>query len=78
MHDIAQVARSKFKMKSTRKTVLKAVLGLGVLVVVLLLIKGLQIFTMASSGKNMVPPPVTVTSAVVKQENWSPVLSAIG
>lgn len=26
----------------------------------------------------MVPPPVTVTSAVVKQENWSPVLSAIG
>jgi membrane fusion protein (multidrug efflux system) len=78
MHDIAQVARSKFKMKSTRKSVLKAALGLVALVVVLLLIKGLQIFTMVSSGKNMVPPPVTVTSAVVKQENWSPVLSAIG
>jgi membrane fusion protein (multidrug efflux system) len=78
MHDIAQAARSKFKMKSTRKSVLKAVLGLGLLVVVLLLIKGLQIFTMVSSGKNMTPPPVTVTSAVVKQENWSPVLSAIG
>jgi membrane fusion protein, multidrug efflux system len=78
MHDIAQVARSKFTMKSTRKSVLKAVLGLGVLVVVLLLIKGLQIFTMVSSGKNMVPPPVTVTSAVVKEENWSPVLPAIG
>ena len=78
MHDIAQVARSKFKMKSTRKSVLKAVLGLGVLVVVLLLIKGLQIFTMVSSGKNMVPPPVTVTSAVVREENWSPVLPAIG
>ncbi|HEV8619298.1 MAG TPA: efflux RND transporter periplasmic adaptor subunit [Candidatus Udaeobacter sp.] len=65
-------------MKSTRKSVLKATLGLVALVVVLLVIKGLQIFTMASSGKNMVPPPVTVTSAVVKQENWSPVLSAIG
>src|SRR5436189_4452911 len=78
MHDIAQAERSKFKMKSTRKSVLKATLGLVALVVVLLLIKGLQIFTMASSGKNMVPPPVTVTSAVVKQENWSPVLSAIG
>jgi membrane fusion protein, multidrug efflux system len=78
MHDIAQAERSKFKMKSTRKSVLMAALGLGVLVVVLLLIKGLQIFTMASSGKNMVPPPVTVTSAVVKEENWSPVLSAIG
>jgi membrane fusion protein (multidrug efflux system) len=78
MHDIAQAERSKFKMKSTRKSVLKATLGLVALVVVLLVIKGLQIFTMASSGKNMVPPPVTVTSAVVKQENWSPVLSAIG
>jgi membrane fusion protein (multidrug efflux system) len=78
MHDIAQAERSKFKMKSTRKSVLKATLGLVALVVVLLLIKGLQIFTMASSGKNMVPPPVTVTSAAVKQENWSPVLSAIG
>jgi membrane fusion protein (multidrug efflux system) len=78
MHDIAQVARSKFKMKPTRKTVLKAVLGLGILVVDLLLIKGLQIFTMVSSGKNVVPPPVTVTSAVVKEENWSPVLPAIG
>ena len=26
----------------------------------------------------MTPPPVTVTSAVVKEENWSPVLPAIG
>jgi len=63
MHDIAQTERSKFKMKSTRKTILKAALGLSALVVVLLLIKGLQIFTMVSSGKKMVPPPVTVTSA---------------
>src|SRR6266571_5820428 len=78
MHDIAQTERSKFKMKSTRKTILKAALGLSALVVVLLLIKGLQIFTMVSSGKKMVPPPVTVTSAVVKEENWSPVLPAIG
>src|SRR5438128_12114404 len=78
MHDIAQTERSKFKMKSTRKTILKAAMGLSALVVVLLLIKGLQIFTMVSSGKNMVPPPVTVTSAVVKEENWSPVLPAIG
>jgi membrane fusion protein (multidrug efflux system) len=78
MHDIAQAERSKFKMKSTRKSVLKAVLGLGILVVVLLLIKGLQIFTMVSSGKKGAPPPVTVTSAVVKEENWAPILSAVG
>jgi membrane fusion protein, multidrug efflux system len=78
MHDIAQAERSKFKMKSTRKSVLKAALGLGILVVVLLLIKGLQIFAMVSSGKKAAPPPVTVTSAVVKEENWAPILSAVG
>ena len=78
MHDIAQAERSKFKMKSTRKSVLRAVLGLGILVVVLLLIKGLQIFTMVSSGKKGAPPPVTVTSVVVKEENWAPILSAVG
>ena len=78
MHDIAQAERSKFKMKSTRKSVLKAALGLGILVIVLLLIKGLQIFTMVSSGKKAAPPPVTVTSAVVKEENWAPILSAVG
>jgi membrane fusion protein (multidrug efflux system) len=78
MHDIAQAERSTFKMKSTRKGVLKAALALLALFVVLLLIKGLQIFTMASSGKKMVPPPETVTSAVVKEENWAPVISAVG
>src|SRR5437667_98252 len=51
MHDIAQTERSKFKMKSTRKTILKAALGLSALVVVLLLIKGLQIFTMVSKAE---------------------------
>src|SRR5437773_3668732 len=78
MHDISKVARSKFKMKSTRKSVLKAVLGLGVLVVVLLLIKGLQIFTMVAAAKAMTPPPQTVSSAEVREENWAPVLLAIG
>jgi membrane fusion protein (multidrug efflux system) len=78
MHDIAQAKRSKFKMKSTRKSILKAALGLGALVVVLLSIKGLQIFTMISAGKKTVPPPETVTSAEVREENWAPVLSAIG
>jgi membrane fusion protein, multidrug efflux system len=78
MHDIAQAERSTFKMKSTRKGLLKAALALVALFVVLLLIKGLQIYTMVSSGKKMVPPPETVTSAVVKEENWAPVISAVG
>ena len=41
-------------------------------------IKALQIFAMVSAGAKMVPPPTTVTSAVVKQTDWQPILSAIG
>jgi membrane fusion protein (multidrug efflux system) len=33
---------------------------------------------MVSMGKKMVPPPETVTSAVVKEEDWAPTLRAIG
>ena len=50
-----------------------AVVGLAAL---LILIKGLQIFTMISAKQ---PIPVeTVTSAVVKEEDWAPILSAVG
>jgi membrane fusion protein (multidrug efflux system) len=41
-------------------------------------IKVLQIFAMVSAGAKMVPPPTTVTSAIVKQADWQPILSAIG
>ena len=41
-------------------------------------IKALQIFTMVSAGAKMVPPPTTVTSAVVRQADWQPTLSAVG
>ena len=43
-------------------------------VVLLLLIKGAQIATMISTGKKMMPPPETVTSAMVKEEDWAPTL----
>jgi len=42
------------------------------------MIKGLQIATMISTGKKMVPPPETVTSAMVKEEDWAPTLHAVG
>ena len=34
--------------------------------------------TMISSGKKMVPPPTTVTSAMVKKADWQPMLTAVG
>jgi len=54
------------------------VLGLVGLFVLFAGIKVLQIFTMVSVGKKMVPPPTTVTSAIVKQTDWQPILSAVG
>lgn len=52
----------------------------GVLGLALLLggIKGLQIFSMISAGKKMIPPPTTVTSAKVEKGDWEPVLTAVG
>jgi membrane fusion protein (multidrug efflux system) len=52
----------------------------AVLAVFLLLIdmKALQFRAMAALGAKMTPPPTTVTSAVVQEEDWAPVLSAVG
>ena len=54
----------------------KAIAGLIVLVVLLLGIKVMQIVKMASSPRVM--PATTVTSAVVKEEDWAPTLAAVG
>src|SRR5438876_3255199 len=74
MHDIAK----SLIMKPARKKMWIAIAGVVGLAIFLILIKGLQIFTMISAGKKMTPPPETVTSAVVKEEDWAPMLSAVG
>ncbi|HYK23840.1 MAG TPA: efflux RND transporter periplasmic adaptor subunit [Candidatus Acidoferrum sp.] len=79
MHDIAKPIAMEAKVKSKRRgPILIAIGGLMAVVTLLILIKGLQIFTMISAGKKMLPPLTTVTSAAVKEENWAPVLSSVG
>jgi membrane fusion protein (multidrug efflux system) len=78
MHDIAKPVSTQARVTSKGGAWGVAIGGLVALVILLVGIKGLQISKMMAAGKEMVPPPVTVTSAVVKQENWSPVLPAIG
>jgi len=53
-----------------------AIGGLIALVIVLVGVKALQIVKMASTP--MVIPATTVSSATVKEEDWAPVLSAVG
>lgn len=53
-------------------------LGLIVLVGVLGGIKGLQINKMIAIGSQFVPPPETVTTAVVQPETWEETITAVG
>jgi len=78
MHDVAKPETLRAQVKSRRKAIWIAIASVVGVIVLLLLIKGLQITTMISAGKKMVPPPETVTSAVVKEEDWAPTLSAVG
>src|SRR2546423_3977995 len=75
MHDVAKPLAKK-KMKLIRGPLGKAIGGLILLVVILVGIKVMQIGKMMSSP--MVMPATTVTSATVKEEDWAPILSAVG
>ncbi len=78
MHDIAKPVSTQARVTSKRGAWGVAIGGLVALIILLVGIKGLQISKMMAAGKEITPPPVTVTSAVVKEENWAPVLPAIG
>ncbi|UFS71943.1 efflux RND transporter periplasmic adaptor subunit [Geomonas sp. RF6] len=61
-----------------KKRILFTLLGLILVIAVLAGIKALQIGTMIDQGKKFVPPPETVTTAVVKGEEWESALTAVG
>ena len=75
MHDIAKPVAKK-KMRIIRSPIGIAIGGLLLIVVLLLGIKAMQISKMMSTPFTM--PPTTVSSAVVKEEDWAPVLSSVG
>jgi membrane fusion protein (multidrug efflux system) len=75
MHDMAKPIASS-TMKSRRKPLFFATLGLVALMIVLFGIKVLQIGKMMSTPKMI--PATTVSSAPVKEEDWAPTLSAVG
>ena len=76
MHDVAKPLRTESRVKSTRKTVIKALFAVGALFLVIFGIKAMQIAKMVATKPPM--PVTTVTSAPVKEEDWAPVLSSVG
>src|SRR6201993_498636 len=80
MHDVARPVSHRRPMQSTPKRRRKPIgIAIALLVAICVFvfgIKALQIGKMMSSP--MVMPPTTVSSAVVKEEDWAPTLSAVG
>jgi membrane fusion protein, multidrug efflux system len=76
MHDVAKPISTEDKVRSRRGAMGVAIGGLIALVIILVGIKAMQIGKMMSSPMQM--PATTVTSAPVKEEDWAPILSAVG
>jgi membrane fusion protein (multidrug efflux system) len=76
MHDVAKTVLTEINMRRPRGAMGVAIGGLAGLVILLVGLKAMQIAKMKSSPMQM--PPTTVSSAVVKEEDWAPMLSAIG
>jgi membrane fusion protein (multidrug efflux system) len=69
------VAFRRFRSGRTTSGAIFAVLAIFLLLVDM---KALQVRAMGAMAKMMMPPPTTVASAVVKEEDWVPTLSAVG
>jgi len=61
-----------------KKRIIYAILGLVILIAILAGIKFMQIRAMIDQGKKFVPPPETVTTAIVKADSWENALTAVG
>lgn len=61
-----------------KKRVLFAILGVILVIAVLAGVKALQIKAMINSGQKFVPPPETVTTAMVTSESWEMSLGSVG
>jgi len=67
-----------FRRFRSQRTTGGAVFAVVALFCVLGDLKSLQFLTMTAAGKKMMPPPTTVTSTPVKQEEWRPMFSSVG
>jgi membrane fusion protein (multidrug efflux system) len=76
MHDVAKKISTETKVRRSRGGLRVAIGLLAAILIFVVGIKALQIGKMMSSPKMM--PVTTVTSALVKEEDWAPRLSAVG
>src|SRR5246127_703066 len=79
MHDVARPVSHR-PMQSTPKRRRKPIgIAIALLVAICVFVFGIKILQIGKMMSTpMVMPPTTVSSAVVKEEDWAPTLSAIG
>ncbi len=75
MHDVAKPIQEE-KVKSPRKAIALAVIGVVGLLLLVGGIKALQVRKMMAMKPMM--PATTVSSVAVEEQDWSPILSAVG
>jgi membrane fusion protein (multidrug efflux system) len=61
-----------------KKPVIVTLISLVIIIAILGAVKALQIGKMIDQGKKFVPPPETVTSAMVASDSWETALTAVG
>ena len=61
-----------------KKRIILAIVGLVIVIAALAAVKASQIGAMIKQGKNFVPPPEAVTSALVRADSWTTDLTAVG
>ncbi len=76
MHDVAETLRQETEIRTRGGGWGYAIGGLAAIIILLVGIKVMQVKKMMSTPFTM--PPTTVSSVVVKEEDWAPVLSAVG
>jgi membrane fusion protein, multidrug efflux system len=79
MHDVARPVSNR-PMQSTPKRRRKPIgIAIALLVAICVFVFGIKVLQIGKMMSTpMVMPPTTVSSAVVKEEDWAPTLSAIG
>ncbi len=65
-------------ISNMKKRLILSIIGLVIFIGILVAIKALQIGAMIDQGKKFVPPPETVTSALVKADQWQTALASVG
>jgi membrane fusion protein, multidrug efflux system len=79
MHDVARPVSNRPPQSRPKRRAKPVIIAIALLIGICALVFGIKVLQIGKMmGTPMVMPPTTVSSAVAKEEDWAPTLSAIG